>query len=289
MNEEILLMDGITSRIAMLVRDLVSYRNRIKDSGSSINTDGKHRRGFLNIYFDNKGIDMVNLPTILHSKRVRATVPTYLNNISPPIVSYTYPKTIASKVFNFKQTLKNLDFEVGTTGSSCQCNGSPYIYVPAGHVVTGNLNIVKNRHIRKLLMKGPSYREQRNINWNKVEILCMEAICKYRVRWAKKENVDVRVLADWEHEVGAFIRERIAHLKKKYRRWRKERVLRNNKHLQYLKAFHKQFVLVPADKATNNIIVVCKKFYLEVMFSELNVGKQNTYVVANIDYEDIVT
>ena len=34
---------------------------------------------------------------------------------------------------------------------------------------------------------------------------------------------------------------------------------------------------------------MCKKIYLEVMFSELNVGKQNTNVVANIDYEDIVT
>ena len=74
-------------------------------------------------------------------------------------------------------------------------------------MVTGNLNI---RHLCKLLLKGPSYREQRNINWNKVEILCIEAICTHRIRWAKKENVDVRVLVDWEHEVRAFINPRRA-------------------------------------------------------------------------------
>ena len=75
----------------------------------------------------------------------------------------------------------------------CNCSVSPYRYTPAGHVVTGNLN---NRHVRKLLMKGPKYREQNNINWRKNEELCFKAITEYRVNWARREHVDVRVLAD---------------------------------------------------------------------------------------------
>ena len=48
---------------------------------------------------------------------------------------------------------------------------TPLVYDPAGHVVTGNLHIVENRHIRELLVKGPSYREQNNINWCKIDAL----------------------------------------------------------------------------------------------------------------------
>ena len=102
-NEELVLEDRIPSRIAMLVRDLVSYRNRVSSNSNNSSVDKINNSG---IYFHNKGIDMINLPTILHSKRVRATIPTYLNNVNPPIVSYTYPETIARRVFNFNKPLK---------------------------------------------------------------------------------------------------------------------------------------------------------------------------------------
>ena len=42
------------------------------------------------------------------------------------------------------------------------------------------------------------------------------------------------------------------------------------KHINYLHDFQRQFVLVPADKAANNFIVVCKKFYLNVVLNELS-------------------
>ena len=54
---------------------------------------------------------------------------------------------------------------------SYDCHSSPYLYVPVGHVVTGNLRIITNKHIRKLLVKGPSYREQNGVNWSKIEAI----------------------------------------------------------------------------------------------------------------------
>ena len=33
-------------------------------------------------------------------------------------------------------------------------------------------------------------------------------------------------------------------------------------------SFQKYYILVPADKASNNIIVVCKKYYVEVVLNE---------------------
>ena len=106
-----------------------------------------------------------------------------------------------------------------------------------------------------ILLKGPSFRKQMNINWNRVESFCMDGVR------------DVRVLADWEYEINAFIKERITYLKKNHVRWRKLQVLRTSKHLEYLNDFHKHYVLVPADKAGSNIIVVCRKYYLDVVLS----------------------
>ena len=36
------------------------------------------------------------------------------------------------------------------------------------------------------------------------------------------------------------------------------------------------YILVPADKAANNVIVVCKKYYLDVVLKELE--STNTYI-----------
>ena len=44
------------------------------------------------------------------------------------------------------------------------------------------------------------YREQNNINWAKNEEFCIGAVRKYRAKGAKNDNVDDRVLTDWEHE-----------------------------------------------------------------------------------------
>ena len=33
------------------------------------------------------------------------------------------------------------------------------------HILTGNLNIIKNQQLRKLISKGPKYRETESISW----------------------------------------------------------------------------------------------------------------------------
>ena len=50
---------------------------------------------------------------------------------------------------------------------------------------------------------------------------------------------------------------------------RKKHVLKSKKHLRSIKLLHCKYVLVPADKAANNVIVVCKKYYLEVVTREI--------------------
>ena len=54
---------------------------------------------------------------------------------------------------------------------------------------------------------------------------------------------------------------------------------KSRKHLNYLHELQSKYVLVPADKAANNIIVVCKKYmyYLEVVLKELRMTSTCSY------------
>ena len=85
------------------------------------------------------------------------------------------------------------------------------------------------------------------------------------------------------------IKDRIGMLKK-YINKRKKQVLKNPKHVGYLKSFHKHFVLVTADKAGSNVIVVCKKYYLNVILKELtsNPDLPTTYVMENTKNVQII-
>ena len=100
---------------------------------------------------------MIKLSQVIHSKPVQKTIPSFIQNQTPPTISYSYTKTIAGKIFNFKQSIRDLDFEMGTTNISCDCHMSDFRYEPVGHVVTGNLGIIENRKLRKLLSKGRAY------------------------------------------------------------------------------------------------------------------------------------
>ena len=97
-------------RLDFMIMDVAHHRlfgpPRIMDE-----TELKTPRQFLHLKFDNKGIDAVNISNILNHKKVQACVPPYFKMKSTPCISYLYTSTIASKLFNYKQTLQCLDIE----------------------------------------------------------------------------------------------------------------------------------------------------------------------------------
>ena len=140
--------------------------------------------------FINKGIDAVNLPSILRSKSVTETVPTYFKEKEPPIISYTYTKTISSKIFNFSSTLSDLDYhQFHNNPTQCECNTSSHLYQPYGHVITGDLSIIPNSKLRDPIAKGPKYREPCKVDWDKNLSLLCEAVDQYALQWTKREMV----------------------------------------------------------------------------------------------------
>ena len=95
-------------RLTAIVLD-IGYNRLFKPVGVP-HENSKDNRSFLSLPFLNKGLDAINLGNILHHKSVTAHIPPYFKDKSIPIISYTYTSTIAPKVFNYKQVLR--DFQI---------------------------------------------------------------------------------------------------------------------------------------------------------------------------------
>ena len=104
---------------------------------------------------------------------------------------------------------------------------------------------------------------------------------------ARIASVDRQILRDWEETVHECIEQRVRCLKQRHVNRRKKHVLKNRVHLDYLNKLHENYVLVPADKAANNVIVVCKKYYLDVVLKELE--STNTYQEVHSDCSSVVS
>ena len=151
---------------------------------------------FMKIEYLHKGIDAINLPGLLRSKLVTDKVPVYFKNREPPILSYLYTNTVASKLLNFSSTLSNLNVtNYLSSPRSCQCQMSKYCHQPHGHI-TGDLKLIGNAKLRELVSKGPRYREPNKINWKATESMIFESIDLYAERWAKREHL--KYLSKWK-------------------------------------------------------------------------------------------
>ena len=92
-----------------------------------------------------------------------------------------------NKVLRYKKNLSavsyiNLD-DYRNASSSCDCESSTFRYEPHGHVIPGDLRIVRNRTLRRLLEKGPKYREQNIIDWKLNKKILLTAIDDYAKNW----------------------------------------------------------------------------------------------------------
>ena len=110
--------------------------------------------------------------------------------LSTPLCSiipgYTYTRTIAGKIFNNRKVVNELNMDCGTAGMVCSCNSSRYKYESCGHVVTGDLSIIKDVKLRNLISKGPAYREQNSIDWRMN--LKNSKLCKFFKKFVSRHN-----------------------------------------------------------------------------------------------------
>ena len=170
-------------------------------------TPRQKNRPFLKIKFANKGIDALNFSNILNQKSVQSNIPPYFQNKESPCISYSYTRSVASKIFNYKRSLQQIDFNsLSQNPLPCTCPGSEFLYAPCGHVVTGDLSIVQNDKLRDLLRKGPKFREPVSFSWHQNFDIIMDACEAYARQWAKKKDVELDTLSEWIKSIGEVVK-----------------------------------------------------------------------------------
>ena len=224
---------------------------------------------FLKIKFTNKGINTLNLSAILNQKSVQSNIPPYFEYKELPCISYSYTSVVATKIFNYKTSLQQIEFQ-SLSQNPLPCSCSEFLYAPCGHIVTVDLSILRNDKLQDLLRKGPKYREPVSFPWHQNFNITMDSCEGSARRSAKKEDVELDTLSKWIKSIGDVLKRRI--------RWLKHSV--NTRHESIfsdpgvvthslLSCLHENFVIVPADKASNNYTFVCKRYYVDILIEEL--------------------
>ena len=115
-----------------------------------------HKNDIIVFTYTNRYMEDININSLCNDKEINALYPIPSTKL---LASYSYTQTIRSKVLNYTQTLLHENDQP----NACTCSSNPFKDPAIGHVVTGNLGIIKNRKLRNLL-KGVSFRECSKFN-----------------------------------------------------------------------------------------------------------------------------
>ena len=129
-------------------------------------------------------------------------------------------------------------------------------YQPAGHIVTGNLKIITDSQIRSVISKGPKYIFPAHIDFNKCRETIASALNDYCTCWCKREHVESNALNNWKLRIFKIIDERVLFYSNNLDLLPPKPKLSFRYLKQGIQEFHRKYVLVPADKAANNGVVV---------------------------------
>ena len=185
-----------------------------------------------------------------------------------PMATYKLTPPICTKLFNFSNFVNSVDLGLFLTNPDslpCKSNNSPFADRHHKHIVTGDLRIIRNNVLRKLFIKGPKFREARPINLEKAKRGILEGLDNCISSWCCKNDVDKSFFLEWTNNVKVKIDGRMSHLTNKLYRNKHRDCLSSPYVKNGLDNIHNDFVLVPTDKATGNIVLVCKRFYASVI------------------------
>ncbi|MCP4064121.1 MAG: hypothetical protein GY740_12840, partial [Gammaproteobacteria bacterium] len=235
---------------------------------SKIQPDQSKPEYFLPVVYDNFGMEKLKFHTIFKDRSLQNLIPIDRSQIPKVTVTYTFDTPISVKVFNYSTFLSKIDL-ANPGVLTCDCANSNYIYAPAGHIISGDLNIVSDQALRELLSRGTKYRIPKQIDWYKTKKAAFDALNKFISHLSHKFSLSTILFRQFLQRCLTIIDNRINFLKRHKLEVPKSLWTKDTK--QSLQNLQNKFVIVPADKASNNYVFVCQKFYLQVMCEELGI------------------
>ena len=230
---------------------------------------------YLPVDFPNKAMDKIKLHTLFKDKRIRKLTQIPDKDLGDVIVAYKAPPAAGSLILNHGKFLRQLNLETlkKIISSDCNCANSDFKYDQCGHVYTGNVDIVQNIALRKIFSFGTKYRIPRKMNWNDVQDACRKGLIDFKQKLVKKFKLDMQKLDALEIKALELINKRIAFYKKLQFCCDKDsaNVTDMRIFISEIKKLQDKYIIAPADKANNNYIFICKKYYLQVMCKEMGI------------------
>ena len=105
----------------------------------------------------------------------------------------------------------------------------------------------------------------------------MESIDLYAKKWYKRKQLELKYLFEWKNQLKELVVDCISNSKGHFTS-PKCKVLNQHDIKDTLHKLHANYFLVPADKAANNVIVMCKKYYIDTLVEELRINVNKTYI-----------
>ena len=286
--DNILKHEALYRHAHFVITDLLSYKIKpFNSSNNKMNSKRKKDRVLYKISFVNKALDMINLPQIFRNKVLKSFV--NFCNIKEPSVLYSSRASIGSKLFNYNETVENF---ISLDNVSCVCSEyCNFVNNDCGHVVTGDVTIFSNEDLRELLLKGPKFREPARLDFDRAKKTILDNLESFIKSWADKEHFNTSCFEGWKSKFIELLESSFCNLKLKYRtRVRTcDSVFDDPSASKELDFFHKHFVLCPVDKASKNIAIICKKYYMNTLMHECMNNTLSYCNIKNISIDDICT
>jgi hypothetical protein len=249
------------------------------------------------VNFVNKGMDNIHLNSILSSAEVTNLLPPALQSEEDrPMCTMKLSTPIRNKILNYKETVASLDIVVDDEVSfvrnlpPCSCESSDFSDPFHKHIITGDLRVVENPKLRKLLSKGPNFRESKMLNYSKCRNEIQSSILSSMESLSEKYNLPIESFEEWRDKISLEVNKRVNKLKSKNTPATVKPVLEDEAALSALNDLHSRFVVVPIDKASNNVAIICKRFYIQKLLTEVGVpgNTSPTYQMSDRNQEDVI-
>ena len=255
-----------------LIQDLVCDLLKFKLNKLDIFTDTNRFsfNSYLVIDFTHKYMDTLQIPQLVNNRDLVSCFPikeTY------PKISFRYSQTLGSMAFNYAKFSKDIRIE-NIEQYRCECHNSIFKDEFHNHIVTGNLNVLEDNELIDIFKYGSKFRIIPNLNTNDMMTSINESVNEYIHKLSFRHNVNVGHFVEWKAKFLLLIRNKINNTPNIFPNTINIRRLRNR-----INVIQSKFVITPVDKAGSNFAFICKKYYAQVLLSEIN--SNNTFEISN--------
>ena len=211
----------------------------------------------------NKLLEKVNIKAIFSNNDVKSLFPIQSEYFAAPNVSFSYSKSIRSSIVNYRQTISDPDHN----NVVCHCHeyDSKFVDTTHGHIITGDMCIVENKNLQDLLNRGLGYHEQKAPSKSKARDAFISGVDTYITKTSARTATAEVCFKAWRSKVIDSFDAKLNNCKA----YNYNALLSNSEVKSELSKLQNDFVFTPVDKAGNNVAIVCKRYYLDVIKDEI--------------------